>query len=113
MSVIDLLIIILIIVCLIVFWNKYGSTNAGIKNTPKSEGMAPLGWGSFPNNYPRGECETGSFKSGPCEIGNCPLETTVSHERYCGIVHSQDSDPVSRHENIARCIDEMKDGYCD
>lgn len=112
MSCIDLLLVILIIVCLIVFWNKYAYPDTH-PTTLAKEGMAPLGWGSFPNPYPRGECLTGSMERQPCEVGNCNLGTNISHERYCGIVHAQDSDPVTRHENIARCIYEMQDGYCD
>lgn len=79
--------------------------------TEMKEGMAPLGWGSYKPDYAYGVCDPGSFERSSCEIGNCPLGTTVSNERYCGIVHAQDSDPKERTENIKRCIDMMK--YCD
>jgi hypothetical protein len=64
-------------------------------------------------NYQYRENNQDQYNRDSCEVGNCPMGTTISHERYCGIVHSQDSDPQSRRNNINRCIDEMKDGYCD
>lgn len=109
MGLFDLILIIAIIACLIIFWNKYGRTTISVT----TENMAPLDFGSYPNNYPRGECVTGSMRRKECEIGSCNLYAPISHERYCGIVHAQDSDPEIRHENIRRCIDEMADGYCD
>jgi len=99
-----ILLIVLILIC--VFWRRDSSP-------VKSEHMAPLDWGTFPNNYPRGECCTGSLEEKACEVGNCPLGTTVTHKEYCEITHAQDSDPVARIRNIDRCVCEMSDGSCD
>lgn len=61
------------------------------------EGMAPLNFGTFYNNYPRGECQTGKFlERKPCEVGNCPLGTTVSDQQFCRIQCAQDPDGDER-----------------
>ena len=74
--------------------------------------MAPLGWGSYkPTDYTYGVCNQGPYESSSCEIGNCPLGTTVTDERYCGIVHAQDSDPMTRTKNTKQCVKMMK--HCD
>lgn len=106
--------ILLLVIVALVIWCIYCCVKSKSSNNSEEyeEGMAPLNWGTFKNNYPRGQCKTGSFKRKSCEIGNCPLGTTVSHRRYCGIIHAQDSDPVKRKKNIARCVKSMECG-CD
>lgn len=74
----------------------------------RSENMAPLDWGTYKNNYPRGECNQGSFEQTACSVGNCPLGTTVTDQRFCGIQCAQDPDPVSRKECYDYCMNMMK-----
>lgn len=111
MSLLDLLVIVVIALCIYLFWKKYISVSGTA--IVKTEGMAPLNFGTYPNNYPRGRCIQGSPGRRSCETGNCSLQGTISHARYCGIVHAQDSDAETRYENISRCVDEMNEGYCD
>jgi hypothetical protein len=69
------------------------------------EGMAPLDFGTFHNNYPRGECQTGKFwERKPCEVGNCPLGTTVSDQQFCRIQCAQDPDAEERQECYEFCM---------
>jgi len=113
MGLLDLLVIVVIALCIYLFWKKYISVSGTGSATIKAETMAPLGWGTYPNNYPRGRCIQESLRRRSCEIGSCPLQGTINHERYCGIVHAQDSDAETRYENISRCVNEMNEGYCD
>jgi hypothetical protein len=84
--------------------------SADSANSAKStETMAPLNFGTYENNYPRGEYNKGSFKHSECSVGNCPLGTTITDERYCGIQCAQDPDPVSRKECYDYCMNMMKD----
>ena len=69
------------------------------------EGMAPLDFGTFYNNYPRGECRTGKYwERKPCEVGNCPLGTTVSDQQFCRIQCAQDPDPEERQGCYEFCM---------
>lgn len=80
----------------------------GWKNGNNMEHMAPLDFGTYKDNYPRGECRTGKFlERKPCEVGNCPLGTTVSDEQYCYIQCAQDPDPQEREECVVKCLNYM------
>ena len=69
------------------------------------EGMAPLNFGTFYDNYPRGECRTGRFlERKPCEVGNCPLGTTVSDQQFCRIQCAQDPDAKERQDCYEFCM---------
>lgn len=69
------------------------------------EHMAPLDFGTFKDNYPRGECRTGEYwKRKPCEVGNCNLGTTVSDQQFCRIQCAQDPDPLERQDCYDNCI---------
>jgi hypothetical protein len=77
-------------------------------NVNKYEHMAPIGFGTYKNNYPRGECRTGEFwKRKDCEIGNCNLGTTVSDKEFCRIQCAQDPDPLERQECYKVCMGGM------
>lgn len=74
------------------------------------EPMAPLGTGTFPNNYPRGGCNPGRFNRTSCEIGTCPLESTISNTEYCAIQCAQDPDEKIRNQCFQQCIEMMDNG---
>lgn len=98
-----------ILIVLVLFVYRACQTKKGI-TTPaddsnKVENMAPLDFGTFKNNYPRGECRTGKFwERSDCEVGNCPLGTTVSDQQYCRIQCAQDPDPLERKECYEHCM---------
>lgn len=71
------------------------------------EGMAPLNFGAYKNNYPRGKCKTGSFKRTDCMVGNCPLDSTVSNREFCYIQCAQDPDKKFRRDCNRYCMDTM------
>lgn len=73
-----------------------------------TENMAPLNWGTYPNNYPRGRCDKKLTKRTPCEIGTCPLGTTVSDDTFCKIQCAQDPDPQTRKECYDYCVGMVK-----
>jgi hypothetical protein len=99
----DTLTIIVIILIILVLCYMCGGSQWGY-----NEGMAPLNYGTFKNNYPRGKCNTGSYKYEPCEIGNCPLGTTITDKRYCAIQCAQDPDPNERKKCYDYCMGMMK-----
>ena len=72
------------------------------------ETMAPLDFGSFPNNYPRGRCEKGSLKRSPCMVGNCPIGTSITDPEYCAIDCAQISDPITKRVCNEGCLNLMK-----
>ena len=74
------------------------------------EGMAPLNAGTYPNNYPRGKCNSGNFNRSSCEVGPCPLESTVSNKEYCTIQCAQDPDEQIRSKCYHQCIGMMNCG---
>lgn len=107
------LLIIIVVLCYLFFFKE---TTPKIPNSSDEddgdleEGMAPLNYGTYQNNYPRGRCKSGSMKRTSCEVGSCPLGTTVTNERYCGIQCAQDPDPESRADCYAYCMDMMENG---
>lgn len=72
-----------------------------------TERMAPLNEGTYDNPYPRGRCNRGSFKRRACEVGTCPLDTTVTDRRYCEIQCAQESDRKDRRRCEKHCMDMM------
>ena len=94
----DIIIVACLVLILIYMYNKsYHSSNV--------ENMAPLGFGTFRDNYPRGECRTGNYmKRKPCETGNCHLGSSVSDKQYCMIQCAQDPDPKERQECFEVCM---------
>lgn len=75
------------------------------------EYMAPLYWGTYDDVYKYGTCNIGSMERSACEIGSCPLGTTVTNEEYCNITHAQDQDPIDRINNVKKCISMLEN--CD
>lgn len=53
------------------------------------EHMAPLGFGSYKNDYTYGKCNAGDFKRTDCMVGNCPIGSNISDEEYCYIQCAQ------------------------
>ncbi|VBB18662.1 hypothetical protein YASMINEVIRUS_1193 [Yasminevirus sp. GU-2018] len=103
------LLIAILALCYLFFFG--GSKSSTSSNEAEcKEGMAPLDAGTYENNYPRGRCRKGSMKRTSCEIGNCPLGTTVTNERFCGIQCAQDPDPESRQQCYDYCMNMMKGG---
>jgi hypothetical protein len=74
------------------------------------EGMAPLNYGTYINKYPRGRCDRTRVKNSTCSIGNCPIGTTITNDRYCKIQCAQDPDPAIRDECYDECMDMMNGG---
>jgi hypothetical protein len=80
-------------------------TEEEVENMANVMSGAPLDFGTFPNNYPRGECRTGDFsKRTSCEVGNCHLGTTVSDQQFCRIQCAQDPDAAERQECYDVCM---------
>lgn len=106
------ILVILIVVILFLLIRRGCKRRQGIDpytNVNKYEHMAPLDFGTYKDNYPRGECRTGKFlKRKSCEVGNCNLGTTVSDQQYCRIQCAQDPDPQERQE----CYDVCMTGMC-
>jgi hypothetical protein len=75
-----------------------------------SENMAPIGYGSFKNDYPYGKCNTGSFERTSCMTGNCPLQSTITNEQYCDIQCAQDPDAKLRKDCTKSCMKQMING---
>lgn len=108
------IIVILIIAVLVMFVYRGCKRNGvdPVNRTPNThkyddvEHMAPLDFGTFVDNYPRGECRTGKYwERSDCEVGNCNLGTTIDSDQFCRIQCAQDPDPLERQECFARCID--------
>jgi hypothetical protein len=96
------LILLLIVVVLFLFSMSNGATQT-------NEYMAPLNFGTYKNNYPRGNCKTGSFERSDCSVGNCPLGTTVTDDRYCNIQCAQELDEKDRKKCHDYCMNMVKD----
>ena len=101
-----------IIILILLVWfvykacnTKRGMTSPWAKSKRKIENMAPLDFGTYENTYPRGECRTGKFlERSDCEIGNCPLGSTVSDQQFCRIQCAQDPDPSERQACYDHCM---------
>jgi hypothetical protein len=75
-----------------------------------AETMGPLDTGVFPNHYPRGRCNAGNMGRTSCEVGTCPLESTISNKEYCAIQCAQDPDKQIRDKCYDQCVDMMDCG---
>lgn len=99
-----LLILLLILVCYLSFFRGvYNNTTV-----ESEEGMAPIGANTFVNHYPRGRCIKGSFERSACSVGNCPIGTTVTDQRYCGIMCAQEVDAEDRKNCNKECMEMVK-----
>lgn len=99
------LIVIAVILVLMIVYISY--------NDPSKEGMislsgAPLNYSTFDPQIPYGKFDAGSFESNDCSVGNCPLGTTVTDDRYCGIQCAQEVDKDDRMKCYAQCMEMMK-----
>jgi hypothetical protein len=85
-------------------------------NQPKQETnietMAPLSFGTYQNNYPRGSCNVGSFARTDCMVGNCPIDSMVTDKTYCKLQCAQDPDQELR-ADCERYCEEMLTNNCD
>jgi hypothetical protein len=102
-----LLILLIVVVCYFSFFR--GSYDENSIKAESKEGMAPLDYGSYDNPYLRGGCAKGSFKRTACSLGNCPLGTTISDKRYCGIMCAQEVEKEDRRKCNDYCMDMVKD----
>ena len=100
MNLVKILIVLLVIAALYYMW----------KNQWFVESMGPLDTGTFPNNYPRGQCNAGSMERTSCEVGTCPLESTISNKEYCMIQCAQDPDEKIRNKCYQQCMGMMNCG---
>lgn len=73
------------------------------------ESFAPLNYGTFYNNYPRGRCNRGSLKRSSCMVGNCPIGSPITDKESCDIYCAQVSDPDSQKSCMVGCLNMMKD----
>jgi hypothetical protein len=74
------------------------------------EGMANLSYGTFENNYPAGRCANKSLERTDCMVGNCNLDSPVTHDQLCYIDCAQISDEADRNRCMKECRELMK--YC-
>ena len=100
-----LVIVIILLLCGACGYSLYHDKSS----TVMTEEMAPLNEGTYVNPYPRGGCNRGSFKRSDCEIGTCPLGTTVTDARYCGIQCAQEPDRKDKRRCEKHCMDMMVD----
>lgn len=106
-----LLALLLIVIYFLCFHGSRKKSNSKNENDSESEeGMAPLGWGTYKNNYPRGKCVKQSLDRKPCEIGSCPMHSMITNEKYCSIQCAQLPDKESRQKCYSKCINMMKGG---
>lgn len=76
----------------------------------KVEGMANLNFGTFSNNYPPGRCTNKSLERTDCMVGNCNLDSPITHDQLCYIDCAQMSDAGDRQRCMAECMELLK--YC-
>ena len=99
-------IIIAILICAIVI-KKNGRMEMKMKN---AENMAPVGFGTYKNNYKYGGCDVGSFKRTDCMVGNCPIGSPISNDEFCYIQCAQGVGKEDQMECYKHCIDLMEGG---
>jgi hypothetical protein len=76
-------------------------------NDQDLEHMAPIDYATFKNKTPYGRCSQGNMKRTDCEVGNCPLGTTVSDQTFCEIQCAQEPDPKLKAQCYNHCMDMM------
>lgn len=103
-----LIIIALLALCVVCYWSK--STDDQNNNSETTEGMAPLNTGTYRTGVEYGKCNKGSFKRSACSVGNCPLGTTVTDDRFCGIQCAQEVTEQDRKKCHAHCMKMMRSG---
>ncbi len=100
-----------IVILLIIFYPSCNCKVAPIiEESSKVEGMASLNYGTFENTYPVGRCENKSLDRSDCEIGNCNLNSPITHDELCYIDCSQISDKPDRERCMVECKNLLK--YC-
>lgn len=104
----DIVALLIVLILVTIVYKGWGIVDPRLDLDQSIEHMAPLDFGTYELNYPRGECRTGRFlERTECEIGNCPLGTTVTDKEYCSIQCAQDPDPVEREECFNRCMNSL------
>lgn len=104
-----LIIITLLAMCVIYWWSNTESQQSR-SESETTEGMAPLNTGTFNSGVQYGRCNKGSFKRTSCSVGNCPIGTTITDDRFCGIQCAQEVTEEDRDRCHARCMDMMGSG---
>jgi hypothetical protein len=99
-----LLIIATILVVMILYVSYNGSTKEGMS----AMSGAPLNYATFDPRINYGKCNAGVRETDECSVGNCPLGTTVSNDRYCGIQCAQELDKADRQKCHVQCMQMME-----
>ena len=105
-----LIIIVLVALFVVYYWPKSPENKQQPIVSEETEGMAPLNTGTYDQGIKYGECNKGSFEPTDCSVGNCPMGTTVTDDRYCGIQCAQEVTKEDRRKCQAKCMDMMRGG---
>ncbi|AYV77581.1 MAG: hypothetical protein Dasosvirus9_5 [Dasosvirus sp.] len=92
------LLLIVIVLCLC-----YSSFN------PNMEMMAPLDFGTYNNNYPRGACQDKPSGS-DCNTAECKIESNISNDKFCAVQCAQGVTQDERKGCFNKCSEMMT--YC-
>jgi hypothetical protein len=104
-----LIIIALVALCVVCYWSETPKHRQPVVSE-ETEGMAPLNTGTYDQGVKYGECNKGSFEPTDCSVGNCPMGTTVTDDRYCGIQCAQEVTEEDRRKCQAKCMELMRGG---
>jgi hypothetical protein len=66
--------------------------------------------GMFANNYGYGKCAHNVTGRSECEVGTCPIGSTISNAEFCNIQCSQDPLQEIQDSCTRECIDMMDNG---
>lgn len=66
--------------------------------------------GMFANNYGYGKCAHNVTGRSECEVGTCPIGSTISNAEFCNIQCSQDPLQEIRDSCTRECVDMMENG---
>jgi len=97
-----ILLLILFVLCIICV-----DSTVTVSVRKDSEHMAPIDYATFENKTPYGRCSQGNMKRTDCEVGNCPLGTTVSDQTFCEIQCAQEPDPKIKAQCYNHCMGMM------
>lgn len=101
-----ILLLLLVLLCYFCMDSKFSVSFGRSK-----EGMAPLGTGSYKNTISEyGKCNKALSENNKCSVGNCPMESTITNDRFCNIQCAQDPDPEIRKQCMDYCMDMMNNG---
>lgn len=108
MNNIEKIMIMLLVFLVCYLWISEKFMKKTVTNIDSEELMAPLDTGTYDTGVQYGVCNKGSFEKSSCSVGNCPLETTVTDDRYCAIQCAQEVDDADRKKCHAYCMKMIK-----